>query len=106
MAYEGDFVATLCHFAVVFDIRGDFGCTFGQLWAHFWRMRVPLGPLWKHFGVTLKALWGHFGCIRMTLGYFRLTSGSLWNDFGCTEVNFQKTLIFPIHFNDFIQLWE
>ena len=106
MAYEGDLGVLWRHFVAILACEGDFEWTLGQLWGHLWHMNVPLGPLWKHFGVTLKALWGHFGCIRMTLGYFRLTSGSLWNDFGCTEVNFKKTLIFPIHFNDFIQLWE
>jgi len=25
----------------------------GLLWGHFWHMKLTLGPLWGHFGVTL-----------------------------------------------------
>ena len=58
----------------------------------------------SHFRVTLGPLWCHFGYIRVTLGHFMITLGSLWSYFGCNKVGFQKTLIFPIDFNDFIQL--
>ena len=58
-----------------------------------------------HSRVTLEPLWGHFGHIRVTLGHFMITLGSLWNHFGCMRVDFQKTFIFPIDFNDFIKHW-
>ena len=88
---------------------------------HFWRVREaksiyrkrtarrprpaeePLGPLWRHFGVTLDALWGHFGYIRMALCHFTITLESLWKHFRCLRVDFQKTFIFPIDFNHFIK---
>ena len=56
------------------------------------------------FWATLEPLWGHSGYIRVTLGHFMITLGSLWSYFGCNKVGFQKTFIFPINFNDFIQL--
>ena len=58
----------------------------------------------SHFWATLGPLWGHSGYIRVTLGHFMITLGSLWSYFGCNKVGFQKTFIFPIDFNDFIQL--
>ena len=58
-----------------------------------------------HSRVTLEPLWGHFGHIPMTLRHFLITLGSLWSHFGCMRVDFQKTFIFPIHFNDFIKHW-
>ncbi len=83
----------------------DFGPTLGPSLAHVGAFGPILRSLWRHFGVTLESLWGHFGYIRMTLGHFRMTLGSLWNHFGCIRVDFQKTFIFPIDFNDFIKLW-
>ena len=83
----------------------DFGATLGPSLAYVGAFGATLGSLWRHFGVTLEPLWGHFGYIRMTLGHFRMTLGSLWNHFGCIRVDFQKTFIFPIDFNDFIKLW-
>ena len=58
----------------------------------------------SHFWATLGPLWGHSGYIRVTLGHFMITLGSLWSYFGCNKVGSQKTFIFPIDFNDFIQL--
>ena len=67
------------------------------LWSH------P-GVTSEHFGVTLE----HFGA---TWGSFWDTSGSLWcyfwvyeGCFGATLFYFQKMLIFPMVFNDFIYL--
>ena len=53
----------------------------------------------------MEALWGHFGYIRVLLCHFTITLESLWNHFGCMRVDFQKTFIFPIDFNDFIKHW-
>ena len=53
----------------------------------------------------MEALWGHFGYIRVLLCHFMITLESLWNHFGCMRVDFQKTFIFPIDFNDFINHW-
>ena len=57
------------------------------------------------FGVTLVPLWGHFGYMVVTLCHFGITMGSLWSHFGYMKVHFQKTLISPTDFNDFIKLW-
>ena len=57
------------------------------------------------FGVTLVPLWGHFGYMVVALGHFGITVGSLWNHCGYMKVHFQKTLISPTDFNDFIKLW-
>ena len=41
----------------------------------------------------------------MTLGNLMVTLQSLWIHFGYMKVLFQKTLIFPTDFNDFIKLF-
>ena len=54
------------------------------------------GSLWSEFGATWGLVWGHFGHFGVTLScddYFRVKLG-----------RFQKIFIFPIDFNDFIQL--
>ena len=59
----------------------------------------------SHFWVTLEPLSGYFGSLPVTLGRLMITLGSLWSHFGCMRVDFQKTFIFPIDFNDFIKHW-
>ena len=60
---------------------------------------VTLEPLRCHIGgqfvPTLMALWGQIG--------FGISMGSLWCHSGFMKVRFQKTFVFPIRFNDFIQ---
>ena len=36
--------------------EGDFGVALGLLWDNFWHMKVTLGALRGHFGVTLGSL--------------------------------------------------
>ena len=76
------------------------------------------GPLWGHFGVILASLWislgtleGHFGVtlgvFGIILGDFGVSLNSLWvheGYFANILARFQKTLIFPIDFNDFMEL--
>ena len=59
--------------------------------------------LWNHFGATLVPLWGHFGYMMLTLGHFGTTVGSSWSHFRYMKVHFQKTILFPTYFNDFIK---
>ena len=95
----GNHEVTLVHFGITLGVlltyEGDFGMTLG----HF---GMTLGSLGGHFGVTLRSLWCHFA-------HLGITSKSLWvyeGYFGVALVHFQKTFIFPIDFNDFIQLWD
>ena len=53
------------------------------------------------FWVTEGSLWGQFGYLCVTLGHLMVTSQSLWRVY---KGRFQKTLIFPTDFNDFIKL--
>ena len=41
----------------------------------------------------------------MILGHFEIALDHCVFPFGYIQVDFQKTLIFPIDFNDFIKLW-
>ena len=72
---------------------GHFGSILASLW-------VTLGTLGGHFGVTL-------GVFRIILDDFGVNLKSFWvheGYMGSILACFQKTLIFPIHFNDFINL--
>ena len=60
--------------------------TFGSLWGHF---GATLGPRWVHGGDFIS-LWDQYGMIVDHFGYMK--------------VRFQKTLISPTDFNDFIKL--
>ena len=51
-------------------------------------------------GPNPGSLWGHFAHFGVTLGSLRLYEGY----FGIILVRFQKTLILPIDFDDFMQL--
>ena len=74
---EGDFGMNSVHFGVTLgSLGGPFGVTPRSLWGHF-----------VHLGAILKSLWVYEGY------------------FGFTLVHFPKTFIFPIDFNDFMQLW-
>ena len=75
-------------------ILKHFGSTLGSLW-------VTLGTLGGHFGVTL-------GVFRIILDDFGVNLKPFWvheAHMGSILACFQKTLIFPIDFNDFINLW-
>ena len=72
---------------------GHFGSILGSLW-------VTLRTLGGHFGVTL-------GVFRIILDDFGVNLKSFWvheGYMGSILACFQKTLIFPIDFNDFINL--
>ena len=82
----------------------------GHLGYSFGHVDANLG----HLGATLRHLWVTFGHLSYTLG----TWGSFWGDFerlrrrferhegyfATILARFQKTFIFPINFNDFIEL--
>ena len=54
--------------------------TLGSCWGRFGHMEAPLGhlgPLWGHFGITLRILWGGiWGSLWAYEGGF----GTLWGD--------------------------
>ena len=52
--------------------------------------------------IALDLLCGQFGYLWVTLGHLMVTSQSLWSHFGYMKVRFQKTLISPTDFNDFV----
>ncbi len=60
---------------------------------------LQLSEPW-HFGVTLRSLWDHFAHLGVTLKSLLVYEGY----FGVTLARFQKTFIFQIDFNDFMQL--
>ena len=95
-----------------------FGVTMGPLWGHFRHLKATLdhfGVALVHLGITLEPCGTHFGVIfGLLLAHFGIalhTLGSLWNRFGYMKVLFEslwpvfKKLIFPIDFNDLMQLW-
>ena len=59
---------------------------------------VTLGSLWSRSGATWGAFWAHGGDFSSLWHHYGTIVESLW----VKEVRFQKTLIFPIDFNDFI----
>ena len=64
------------------------------------------GAILGHFGASLEPLWGHIG---MTLVHFGVTlvRPRVHNMYlGVNLAQFQKILIFPIDFNDFMHLWD
>ena len=76
----------------------------GRIWDDF---RSCLGSLW----VILRPLWNTLGTLRgrfwQTLGDFGTTLNSLCvheGYIGIILARFQKTHIFPIDFNDFMEL--
>ena len=95
---------------------GDFVGTLGSFCGHYWHLRAALGTLWVtlgfdlgalaayggDFGVILGSVWGQFGYLWVTLGHLMITLQSLSSHFGYIKVRFQKTLIWPTDFNDFI----
>ena len=68
-------------------------------------LRTPRGPATERAGVVFRSLLRHvapFGGIWGSLeGYFCVHEGL----FGKVLVCFRKIFIFPIDFNDFMQLW-
>ena len=110
----------LGHFGVtVASLWGGFGAMWGALWAYGGANGSPgvtLGLPWCHFGSIVGSLLGYeggfgrlggcFGIILSSLRtYFwhmRMILGCLWCHLGCMEVNFQKLLISPMNFNDFM----
>ena len=61
---------------------------------------VTLGSLWGRFGATWGPFWVHGGDFSSLWDHYVMIVESLW----VKEVRFQKTLIFPTDFNDFIKL--
>ena len=61
--------------------------------------RGTFGSLWDHFGATLGSLWVYDGDLRSLWDHCGIIVESLW----VYEDTFQKTLIFPTYFNDFIK---
>ena len=61
---------------------------------------VTLGSLWSRSGATWGAFWAHGGDFSSLWHHYGTIVESLW----VKEVRFQKTLIFPTDFNDFIKL--
>ena len=90
------------HKQIIFIFAKDFACPSGREDANRTNSgpsRVTLVPLWGQFGVTFGYLW-------VALRHLMVTLQSLWSHFGYTKVRFQKTLISPADFNDFIKLWN
>ena len=85
---------------LVFEFEGDFGGTLASLWDQCWHMRVTLGSLWSRSGATWGAFWAYGGDFRSLWHHY----GTIVESFWVKEVRFQKTLIFPTDFNDFIKL--
>ena len=88
LACEGDFGVT---FGSLFAYVGDFVATLGSLCGHFWH----LGRLWGHFGVTLGLLWEHLRHVGVTLGALWgqvwVSLGLVWvsgHDFGSLDGHF------------------
>ena len=112
----------LGHLGVIVALLwGGFGVMWEALWAYGGAIGLPwvtLGLLWPHFGSIVGSLlgygggfgvlWGRFGLtlssLRPYFWHMRMILGCLWCHLGCMEVNFQKLLIFPMNFNDFIQV--
>ena len=53
-AYEGPFSKNIhpTHFNDFIKLFGGLWVDLGLIWDRFWHMKVNLGPLWGHFGVT------------------------------------------------------
>ena len=78
-----------------------------------WGLGVTLGDFgvsWKHLGVTWGSPWSTLGPLEGQFGTLLVHCGALWGHyfwvyegcFGVTVSDVQKTLIFPMNFNDFI----
>ena len=87
------------HLGLTSAFECDFGFTLASLWLQFLHIRVTLGSLLGHVGGS------DFGYMVVTLVYYGSTMGRLWRRFGYMKVRLQKTFIFPLDFNDFINLW-
>ena len=82
-----------------------FSTVSGALWHHFGFSLGALAACGRDFGVTLGSVWGQFGHLWVSLGHLMVTLQSLWIPFGYRKVRFQKTLIIPTDFDDFIKLF-
>ena len=92
--FWGDFGPTFGVWGWLRVALGWLSGDFGTLWGEF-------GRLWSDFGVTLRLLCGHCGRLWNQFGYIKATSNSIQ----VTLVRFLEILIFPMDFNDFMQLW-
>ena len=59
-------------------LEGGFGGTLASLWEHLRKIGVALGPLWRHFGVSLVSVWVSVADLASLDGHFALIVESPW----------------------------
>ena len=80
--------------------EGGFGSILGLLREHLRHMGVTLGSLWVYFGISLGSIWVSVGDFGSLAGHFAMIVEPL----GILKMHFQKALVFPTDFNDFVKL--
>ena len=53
----------------------------GSLWEDLRHMGVPLGSLWRYFGISLRSVWVFVGDLGLFDGYFAMIVESVWSVF-------------------------